>query len=219
MMDLYKRLPVSGSAPDSLVIFCHGLGANGQDLIGIAQYWANALPNTLFLSPDAPEQCDMAPSHMTGSRQWFSMQDRSEDALLAGVKKASYYLNGFIDHHLEENALPPERLALVGFSQGTMLSLYVTLRRSPSIACVCGYSGMLLGTDDLTDEKPNHSPIFLRHGEADEIVPVQAFHDAYKGLEGLNVDVTGETVPDLGHGIDDLGIQKGRDFLAQHLSS
>ena len=132
-MDVYKRNPHSGKDPDSLVIFLHGLGANGQDLIGIAQYWAEAIPDTLFISPDAPEPCDMAPPEMTGSRQWFSMQDRRPEKIEQGVKKASAYLNAYIDQQSEEYNIPAEKIALVGFSQGAMMSFFVGLQRNDPV--------------------------------------------------------------------------------------
>ena len=217
-MDLYKRASANGADPDTLVIFLHGLGANGQDLIGIAQYWADQFPGALFLSPDAPEPCDMAPAEAAqSSRQWFSLQNQSPEAIAHGVKKASLYLNAFLDHHLEENTIPPERLALVGFSQGAMLGLFTALKRKAPLACFLGYSGALAGINENGDinSKP---PVFLWHGEDDMVVPVQAYHQTKKALEAMGVPVTGQTVSGLAHSIDEKGIEKGGEFLSQYLA-
>lgn len=216
-MDVYKRNPHSGKDPSSLVIFLHGLGANGQDLIGIAQYWAEAIADTMFISPDAPEPCDMAPPEMTSSRQWFSMQDRQPEKIEQGVKRASAYLNAYIDQQCEEYKIPAEKIALVGFSQGAMMSFFVGLQRKDPLACILGYSGAFVGGGDLTPETVTKTPVFLRHGDDDMVVPVDAFHQTKQRLTDLGLDVEGNTVPGLGHGIDDDGIDAGRTFLKAHL--
>ena len=129
--------PASGGAPRSMVILLHGYGSNGDDLIGLVPYWRDALPDTVFLSPNAPEPCPGAP----GGRQWWALTNFSPDARAAGVRQAAPVLNGFIDSQLAVYGLTEDRLALVGFSQGTMMALHVGLRRS--IAGIVGYSGML----------------------------------------------------------------------------
>src|SRR5215469_5079921 len=140
--------PASGGAPRQLVILLHGLGADGNDLIGLAPYWAPLLPEAEFVSPDAPFPCDMAPF----GRQWFSLQDRSPAAILAGVRASAPILDAFLDDALAARELAPAQLALVGFSQGTMMSLYVAPRRTAPVAGVVGYSGALVGTDALAQE-------------------------------------------------------------------
>src|SRR5690242_18353856 len=138
-----SRKPASGGAPRQLVILLHGLGADGNDLIGLAPYWAPLLPDAEFVAPDAPFPCDMAPF----GRQWFSLQDRSPLAILAGVRAAAPILDVFIDEALKARNLDESRLALVGFSQGTMMSLYVGLRRAKALAGIVGFSGALLGPE------------------------------------------------------------------------
>src|SRR5579871_1369604 len=133
------RAPQSGGKPQSVVVLLHGLGADGGDLIGLAPYWAPQLPTTEFLSPHAPYPCDMAPY----GRQWFSLQDRSPNMIVAGVQAAAPILEAYLDDVLRERGLPPERLALVGFSQGTMMALHVGLRRPQRLAGIVGYSGAL----------------------------------------------------------------------------
>src|SRR6201997_5344382 len=164
------RPPASGGTPRRLVILLHGLGADGNDLIGLAPYWAPLLPEAEFLAPDAPFPCDMAPF----GRQWFSLQDRSPMSILAGVRAAAPILDAFIDDALEARNLEESRLALVGFSQGTMMSLYVGLRRAKALAGIVGFSGALIGSETLPQDIRSRPPVLLIHGDSDEIVPFQA---------------------------------------------
>jgi phospholipase/carboxylesterase len=212
-----SQKPASGGAPRQLVVLLHGLGADGTDLIGLAPYWASLLPDAEFLSPDAPYPCDMAPF----GRQWFSLQDRSPDAILAGVRAAAPILDGFLDAALAKRGLSERSLALVGFSQGTMTSLYVGLRRAQASAGILGYSGALIGAETLSQEIRARPPVLLVHGDADEVVPPQALPLAAEGLEAAGVPVETLTCPGLGHGIDEEGLKRGGDFLracfaAQH---
>ena len=151
-----SRPPASGGKPRRLVILLHGLGADGNDLIGLAPYWARLLPEAEFLSPNAPFPCDMAPY----GYQWFSSQDRSPEAVLGGVRAAAPILDAFIDEALEERGLGSRELALVGFSQGTMMSLFVGLRRAEPVAGIVGFSGRLLAPELLASEmrsRPSHT--------------------------------------------------------------
>jgi phospholipase/carboxylesterase len=203
--------PAAGGKPDSLVILLHGLGADGDDLIGLAPHWAQALPNTVFVSPHAPFPCDMAPY----GRQWFSLQDRAPGMILAGVQAAAPILNEFIATELKAHGLTDERLALVGFSQGTMMSLYVALRRERPVAGIVGYSGALVGADLLASEVRSRPPVLLIHGDADPVVPFQAMEAAARALKAIGVPVTTERRPGLPHSIDEVGLAKGGRFLAQ----
>ncbi|HET7593957.1 MAG TPA: phospholipase, partial [Stellaceae bacterium] len=151
------RKPASGGKPRQLVVLLHGVGADGNDLIGLAPYWAPALPNAEFVSPDAPFPCDMAPY----GRQWFSLQDRSPAAILGGVRAAAPILDAFLDEALAARGLEPSQLALVGFSQGTMMSLYVGPRREKALAGIVGYSGALIGADTLAQETRSRPPVLL----------------------------------------------------------
>ena len=143
-----SRPPASGGKPRRLVILLHGLGADGNDLIGLAPYWARLLPDAEFVSPNAPFPCDMAPY----GYQWFSSQDRSPEAVLGGVRAAAPILDAFIDEALEQRGLGSGELALVGFSQGTMMSLFVGLRRAEPVAGIVGFSGRLLAPELLASE-------------------------------------------------------------------
>jgi phospholipase/carboxylesterase len=205
------RKPAAGGAPRQLVILLHGLGADGNDLIGLAPYWAPLLPEAEFLAPDAPFPCDMAPF----GRQWFSLQDRSSVSILAGVRAAAPILDAFIDDALEARNLEESRLALVGFSQGTMMSLYVGLRRAKALAGIVGFSGALIGSETLPQDIRSRPPVLLIHGDSDEIVPFQALALAEQGLKAAGVRVESLICPGLGHGIDEAGLKRGGAFLRQ----
>ena len=162
--------PASGEPATMLVILLHGLGADGNDLLGLAPYWAPHLPEAEFSSPHAPEACDMAPS----GRQWFSLQSRDPDSIAAGAASVAPVLNDFIDYELARLNLTDRQLALVGFSQGTMMALYVGLRRPQPPAAIIGFSGSLIAPDQLASEVSARPPVLLIHGDRDEVVPVQA---------------------------------------------
>ncbi len=208
--------PRHGAAPGTakaLVVLLHGLGTDGHDLISLAPLLGQSLPDTAFVSPHAPFPCDMAPM----GRQWFSLQDRDPAALLGGVRMAAPVLSAFLDTELERHGLGDDRLALVGFSQGTMMALFVALRRARASAALVGYSGALIGDEALPEEIACRPPVLLVHGESDEIVPVQALPAAMAALKANSVPVETEARPGLGHGIDERGLQLGTAFLARHL--
>ncbi len=201
--------PASGGAAKQLVILLHGLGADGNDLIGLAPHWAEFLPDAAFASPNAPFPCDMTPM----GYQWFSVQDRSAAAMLGGVRAAAAVLDAFIDQELERLELGPDKLAIVGFSQGTMMSLYVIPRRQAAVAGLVGYSGRLVAPELLPAETVSRPPILLIHGEADDLVPFESMAQAEQGLEAAGFGVTTLARPSLGHGIDTEGLTHGGAFL------
>ena len=137
----YTHGPASGGAPKQIVVLLHGLGADGRDLLGLAPEFKDALPDAIFVSPDAPNACDMAPM----GYQWFSLREWTPEAILRGVQQAAPVLDAFIDSLLEKYKLPPEKLALVGFSQGTMMSLYVGPRYKNRIAGIMGFPARWCG--------------------------------------------------------------------------
>ena len=204
--------PVAGRDPEQLVVLLHGLGADGNDLIELAPHWARgSLPKARFVSPHAPFPCDMAPY----GRQWFSLQDRGPEAMLAGAQAAAPILDAFIDNELRRHGLSDDRLALVGFSQGAMMALQVAPRRPNACAAVIGYSGALVGAERLAREARSRPPVLLVHGDADEIVPVEALAAAASGLRAAQIPVTAERRPGLGHSIDDRGLLLGGTFIAR----
>jgi phospholipase/carboxylesterase len=205
--------PASGGAPKQLVIFLHGVGADGNDLIGLAPAFQGILPDAVFVSPHAPFPFDMAPT----GHQWFSIKDFGPEARLKGAQIAAPILDGYVDYMLALFGLAEDKLALVGFSQGTMMSLHVGLRRARPVAGIVGYSGMLLGADLLKTELRSRPPVLLVHGDADQVLPVESLPAAVKGLQAAGVPVESYVRPGLGHGIDDKGIRLGQKFLARTL--
>jgi phospholipase/carboxylesterase len=207
--------PASGGPAKQLVILLHGLGADGNDLIGLAPVLAQVLPDAEFLSPDAPEPCDMAPFGF----QWFSLQDRSPERVEAGVRAVAPVLDRFIDDQLEARQLAPEQAALLGFSQGCMMSLFVGLRRQQALAAVVGFSGALVAAQKLPQEIASRPPVLLVHGEADPVVPFRALDAARHGLEAAGVEVRAVSRPGLGHGIDEEGLRESAALLRRTLVS
>jgi phospholipase/carboxylesterase len=201
--------PRAGGMPRSLVVLLHGVGADGQDLIGLAPLLAEQLPHALFVAPDGPQPCDMAPY----GRQWFSLQDRRPEAMLAGVRRTAPQLDAWLDATLRRHGLDDRQLALLGFSQGTMMALHVAPRRTNAPAAVVGFSGALLGPAELAAEIRVRPPVLLVHGDADEIVPVQALDAAVAGLAKLEVPVQWLVRPGLPHSIDPVGIAEAAKFL------
>lgn len=206
--------PHSGGAAKRLVILLHGLGADGNDLIGLAPYWAPLLPDAEFVSPNAPFPCDMAPF----GYQWMSVRDPSPEARLAGARAAGAILNDFIDEALEARGLTESELALVGFSQGTMMSLYVGPRREKQLAGIVGFSGRLIAPRLLSDEIRSRPPILLVHGTDDPMVPYASMPEAENALKAAGVSVDTLACPGIGHSIDGDGLQAGGAFLQRVLS-
>lgn len=205
----------SKNAPTSIVLLLHGLGSNGRDLIGLAPYWDAGLPDTLFVSPDAPFACDMVPPGYPDSYQWFSLQDRDPNKILAGALAAAPVLEAFMESLMEEYKVPPEKFVIGGFSQGCMMSLYMGPFYKQKLAGVLGYSGALVWPPGKAPLQK--LPIHLVHGDADDVVPVSAYHAAKKGLESVGFIVSGHSTPGLPHSIDGAGIESGGAFLQQVL--
>ncbi len=210
----YTQNPASGGKAKSIVLLLHGYGSNGQDLIGLAPYWAPGLPDTVFIGIDAIEPCEMGFGY-----QWFSLESRAQGPMLMGAEAAAPILNTYIDGLLEKYGLSDDRLALVGFSQGTMMSLYVAPRRRKPLAGVLGYSGSLLGGEELAGGAGIQKlPIHLVHGDADPVVTVAAWHHATEMFKGAGFDVQGSVTPGLEHSIDERGLNDGLAFLQRVLA-
>jgi phospholipase/carboxylesterase len=207
--------PQSGDKPKRLVILLHGLGANGDDLIGLAPYWAPLLPDAEFLSPNAPFPCDMAPY----GYQWLSARDASPEARLSGARAAATILDGFIDDELKKRDLTEAQLALVGFSQGTMMSLFVGPRRERQLAGIVGFSGRLIAPALLKGEIRSRPPILLVHGTDDAMVPFDSMAEAETALIDAGITVETLSCPGVGHGIDEEGLRRGGQFLKRVLSA
>lgn len=208
-LDGPRAKPASGGAPKSLVVLLHGVGADGDDLIGLAPYLAPLLPDTEFLAPNGPYPCDMAPF----GRQWFSLQDRNPAVLGAGVAAAAPVLDAFLNDALKARNLDGSRLALLGFSQGTMMALQLGPRRAVSPAGIVGFSGALLAPERLAIETRSRPKTLLIHGDADPVVPFAALAIAEQALRVNRFPVETLVRPGLGHGIDDAGLHRAGAFL------
>jgi phospholipase/carboxylesterase len=207
-------LPQSGGPPTSLVVLLHGYGSNGEDLIGLTPFWRDALPDTLFVAPNAPQICPGAPD----GYQWWALTSLSPEARAAGVRQSAPILNAFIDNLLARYGLAEDRLVLIGFSQGTMMALHVGPRRAGAIAGIIGFSGMLADPEALAEDVRSKPPVLLIHGDADDVLPVSSLVRARQTLETLGFDVSSHVSPGLGHGIDEAGIGLGLDFLVRRLA-
>lgn len=212
-LDGPRLAPLSGKPATSLVVFLHGYGADGNDLIDIGRMWAPALPDTAFVSPHAPDPCAEAPV----GRQWFPLARGDPHLLRAGVLSAAPALDAFLDAELAARGLGDDRLALVGFSQGAMMALHVGPRRAGRIAGIVGYSGLLAGPEHLPAELRHKPPVLLVHGEADPVIPVLALHAAAGALGDAGFPVEWHVRPGLQHGIDQDGLRLGADFLRRVL--
>ena len=207
--------PRSGAAPRQIVLLLHGFGSSGADMIALAPHWQDALPDALFLAPHAPQRCGM----MGGGYQWWGLSSFAPATLAAGAASAAPAIDSFIDRKLDQYGLTDADLALVGFSQGTMMALHVGLRRERAVATVVGYSGLLAGTADLAHRDFAKPPVLLIHGTADPVVPIAAMHRAESELKHLGVPVTTHVSYGLGHSVDPVGLRLGRDFVSHALLS
>jgi len=201
--------PRSGGRAKQLVVLLHGWGADGNDLIGLAPHWGETLPDAAFVSPHAPYPCEAG-----FGRQWFSIQDRTPEVVVAGVRVVAPLIDALLDRTLAEHALGPEALAIVGFSQGTMMALHVGPRRERALAALVGYSGRLVGGALLETEVLVRPPVMLIHGSADDMVPAQSMEEAGDALKTAGFTVETHLRPGLGHGIDPEGIALAGRFLA-----
>ena len=202
--------PLSGGPPKQIVLLLHGYGSNGADLISLAPHWQLALPEALFLAPNAPQR-------MYSGYQWWPLLAFTSTALVSGAAAAAPAVNAFIDRKLAQYGLRDADLAIVGFSQGTMMALHVGLRRKTKVAGILGYSGMLTGQAELAHQNITKPPVLLIHGSADPIVPVSALHAAEQVLRRVGVDVATHVSPGIGHTVDPVGLRLGAEFVRRVL--
>ena len=201
------RLPPARGKATHLVVLCHGYGADGNDLIGLAPHWQRMLPTVAFVAPNAPEPCAGAPM----GYQWFPITRLDPGEMGRGVESAALGLNDFLDAELKRLELTNDRLALVGFSQGTMMALHVGLRRPAKPAAIVGFSGMLATAPPaLGADAP---PILLVHGDRDEMIPPGAVFDAATRLGQAGAAVQWHISSGVGHSIDEAGLELGGMLL------
>ena len=209
MLDGPRYGPVAGGAAQQLMILLHGVGADGKDLIELAPHLGQIFPNAAFVAPNAPNRYDQGLS----GYQWISSGIRVEADAVEAVKAAADILNAFIDEELRSTGLEPQNLALIGFSQGTMMSLYTAPRRDHPIAGILGYSGRIVGANLMAAETKSRPPVFLAHGEMDPVLPIECLDAAQHTLEECDFSVQTLRCPNLGHSIDENGLVQGTNFL------
>jgi len=217
VLNALRKEPVSGDTR-SIVVFLHGYGANGADLLGLADPLGEHLPDTLFIAPDAPEHCAGSPM----GYQWFPIpwiDGSSEEESRRGMLSAVDDLNAFLDAVMVDEDVLPEQVVLFGFSQGTMMSLHVAPRRDDPVAGVVAFSGRLLEPDLLEDEVTSRMPILLVHGDQDDVVPVQALPEAVEALQSAGFkEVFAHIQKGTAHGIAPDGLSVALAFMRDKLS-
>ncbi|MGP1359012.1 alpha/beta hydrolase [Roseicyclus sp.] len=216
VLDYGRRAPAGGGA-SNLVVFLHGYGADGNDLLGLADPLAPYMPDTVFVAPNAPERCGMNPMGF----QWFPIpwiDGSSEEQAMEGMGRAVDDLNAFLDRVMAEEGVPAARTILVGFSQGTMMSLHVAPRRAEAVAGVVGFSGRLLAPETLAEEVRVRPPVLLVHGDMDDVVPPQSLPEAAEALEGAGwEEVYAHVMKGTAHGIAPDGLSVALAFMREKL--
>jgi phospholipase/carboxylesterase len=204
--------PRSGKAKQ-LVMFLHGYGANGADLLAIGEDWAEELPDAAFVSPNAPEVCEA----FAAGFQWFSIRAIDEKVFEREkqIEKVTPVLDAFIDAQLKHWGVPESRLIVVGFSQGGMMAMYTMPRRKTACAGIISYSGLLIDAAGLEVPGIVKPPVLAIHGDADEIVPPLHLDAVRRGFTSAGFDVETIMRPGLGHGIDAFGVKRGVEFIKE----
>ena len=213
VLDATTILPVSGNKPRQAIILCHGYGGDGKDISVLAINWQRFLPDAIFLCPNAPEVCSINPQ----GYEWFDLSSEKEEIILEKSLKAEKKLSTFIDQVFDNFQLKPINLALVGFSQGCMMSLQVGLKKKESINCLIGYSGKLINQKHLSDNINSKPKIFLMHGENDTIVSPTHLLEAKEYLKKYNFNVKTKLFKNCEHRIPVEGSSLGLDFLKKNL--
>ncbi len=213
--DAPRLAPRSGHVRQ-LVVFLHSLGADGRDLIDIGREWQPWLPDAAFVAPHAPDPYEDAPV----GRQWFPLTFRDPGEYWRGVNQAAPALDSFLDQELARHGLPASKLALVGFSQGTMMALHVGLRRATAPAAIVGYSGLVIleagkGPESLAAAIRSKPPVLLVHGDRDDVVPTDMLFFSKEVLAAAGTSCAWHLSRGLAHGIDEEGLRQGGLFLAQ----
>ena len=205
--------PSSKSSPKNAVILCHGYGGDGNDISILANYWKNFLPDTMFVCPDAPEVCKVNPSGF----QWFDLMDQTDDEILSKSLIAEKKLDNFINEVTSQNKLSLNDIALVGFSQGCMISLQTALKKRDKIKCLIGYSGKILNIKHLNQNINSKPEIFLMHGDKDAVVPINFLLEAKEFFNKNNYTIQTKIFKNCEHRIPTEGSSLGLEFLKKNL--
>ncbi len=213
----YERVAAASGTTKSVVVFVHGYGANGADLLGLSDPLKEHMPDTVFVAPDAPEKIPGSPF----GYQWFPipwLDGSSEEAAKAGLQAAADDFNAFLDDLLVAEAIDDSQLILFGFSQGTMLSLHVAPRRAKPVKAIVAFSGRLLEPERLAAEAISKPPVLLVHGDSDDVVPPQSLNEAGQALQAAGFDVYAHIMKGTAHGIAPDGLSVALAFMKDALS-
>jgi|TARA_B100002052_G_scaffold126042_2_gene115645 phospholipase/carboxylesterase len=200
-------------SPRHIIILCHGYGGDGNDISLVANYWKNFLPNTLFLCPDAPEICKVNPDGF----QWFDLMDQTEDEIFSKSLIAENKLNKFIDDVVQKYKISFNQVALVGFSQGCMISLQTALKRKKKINCLIGYSGKIINQAHLSKNIVSRPEIYLMHGDKDQVVPIGDFLSSKEFFFKNKYKIHTKIFEKCEHRIPTEGLSLGLEFLKKNL--
>ena len=205
--------PFSKNKPQQIIVLCHGYGGDGKDISTLAINWQRFLPEAIFLCPNAPEICAVNPQ----GYQWFDLSSDKEELILEKSLIAEEKLNTFIDQILNDFQLEPNNLALVGFSQGCMVSIQIALKKKKQISCLIGYSGKVINQKHLSDNIHSKPKIFLMHGANDTLVPPTHLLEAKEYLVKHGLKIKTKMFKDCEHRIPVEGVSLGLGFLKKNL--
>ena len=207
-------LPNEETKINNAVIFLHGYGANGKDLIGIGDIWKQNLPNTVFLSPNAPFSCE----GNYDAYQWFDLTSIAPEKIGEGLEKAGPYLHNYIENVKAKFSLGDEKIFFSTFSQGSMMAMYHLCKRKRNCGGLLAYSGLLFEDKNFDKNVVSKFPIRIYHGKNDEVIPYDNSIKAFKKFKSLGFDVEYFIQEDLEHGIDNFGIDFGLNFLKKTIN-
>ena len=205
--------PLSKNKPQQVIVLCHGYGGDGKDISTLAINWQRFLPETIFLCPNAPEICAVNPQ----GYQWFDLSSDKEEVILEKSLVAEEKLNIFLDQVLDNAQLEPNKLALVGFSQGCMMSIQIALKKKKQISCLIGYSGKIINQKHLSNNIHSKPKIFLMHGANDPIVSPTYLLEAKEYLKNQGIKIKTKMFKDCEHKIPVEGASHGLGFLRKNL--
>jgi phospholipase/carboxylesterase len=205
--------PASGGVPKQAVVLLHGYGSDGNDLIGLAPHWQGLLPDAVFISPNAPEQC----RQFGFGFQWFDVSFDGDRLARRqeGVVRARPVLLEFLEDLWSQSGIAPEHTILAGFSQGAMMALHTGLSLERPLMGIIGFSGAFLPPDGFGSASLAKPPVCLVHGDMDDVVDPEHSADADVALRLAGYDVSYHVSPGVGHGIAPDGLAFASDFIAR----
>ena len=205
--------PISKAKPKNAVILCHGYGGDGKDISILASYWKSYLPETIFICPDAPENCAASPTGF----QWFDLMDQTPEQILSKSLIAEIKLNKLIDEVKEKNNLSANQIAIGGFSQGCMISLQAGIKRKDKINSIIGYSGKIIDIEHLDKNIVSRPNIILMHGDIDQVVTIDGLLEAKDFFAKNDYKIETKIFKNCEHRIPTEGSSLGLQFIKKHL--